>query len=402
MIPRVLAPLAALALLVGCQGSSGPGPRRTPSPRVVTTTEPPGIPSSTPSAAPKPPYTLVSLGTFSSPVWAGAVPGDPGSVYLVEKTGRVRHLDTDGRPLGIVLDLTKQVSHGNEQGLLSIAFDPAYPANHRMYADFTDKNGDTKVVAYTVTADSAGSGQELLTVDHPFPNHNGGLLLFDASGSLLVGLGDGGSAGDPGNTAQDLRSDLGKILRLNPRTGAGATGNPYRQNPKVWALGLRNPLRFSFDTNGDLYLGDVGQNKVEELDVVPPALQRGANYGWSVYEGNERFKKDQEFTPGGPLIVPALTYPHSEGGCSITGGVVYRGAAIPDLDGDYLFGDFCEGKLLRTRRTSTGVSPSVELGLTVQGLAAFGVDRNGELLVMSADKLFRLVPDPQTGSGPSG
>src|SRR5262249_28589160 len=151
------------------------------------------------------------------------------------------------------------------------------------------------------------------------------------------------------NRAQDLTSDLGKILRLDPMTGAGAADNPYPANRKVWALGLRNPWRFSFDTNGDLYVGDVGQSTVEELDVVPRALQRGANYGWSVYEGDERFKKDEDFTPGGPVISPALTYLHTEGGCSITGGLVYRGRLIPALRGAYVYGDYCAGELLAVR-----------------------------------------------------
>ncbi|MCW2599539.1 MAG: hypothetical protein JWM02_1368 [Frankiales bacterium] len=386
MIPRTLAPLAALVLLAGCTaGTTAPSPTPAPTPTPVMTA--PASPSVTPVK-----YALQDLGSFSNPVWVGPAPGDPSHLYLVEKTGRVLRLGPDSTPEGIVLDLTAQISKGNEQGLLSIAFDPGYATNHRMYADFTDKTGSINVVAYRVTAGTAGVGQVLLTVAQPFGNHNGGQLLFDRTGMLLVGLGDGGSAGDPGNRAQNLSSDLGKILRLDPRTGAAAPGNPYRQNPKVWALGLRNPWRFSFDTNGDLYLGDIGQNKVEELDVVPPVYQRGANYGWSVYEGDLRFKQDEMFTPGGPLIVPALTYLHADGGCSITGGEVYRGKQLPSLDGSYVFGDYCVGRLLATRRTAAGVAPSYELGVGVDGLQAFGHDTNGDLLVLSSDKLWRLVP----------
>jgi glucose/arabinose dehydrogenase len=304
----------------------------------------------------------------------------------------VLQLDAQGAPQRVVLDLSRQVSKGNEQGLLSIAFDPAYATNGRLYVDYTDRDGVTQVVAYTVTDGVPRSPQTLLTVEQPYANHNGGLVLFDRTGMLLVGMGDGGSAGDPADRAQDLRDDLGKILRLDPQTGAGAPGNPYPENPKVWALGLRNPWRFSFDTNGDLYVGDVGQNKLEELDVVPPADQRGANYGWSVFEGNERFKADRQFTPGGPVIAPALTYQHSEGGCSITGGEVYRGRAIPSLVGTYVFGDFCAGRLLGVRRTPSGVTPSAELGVRVDGLQAFGLDLDHELLVLSADGLWRLTP----------
>ncbi len=338
-----------------------------------------------------PALTLTKLGAFDSPVWVGPVPGDPQHLFLVEKTGTVLQLDAQGHRVGTVLDLTDQVSKGNEQGLLSIAFDPAYATNHRLYADFTNAAGDTRVLAYTVRAGRAVDGQELLAVHQPYANHNGGLLLFDRTGMLLVGLGDGGSGGDPQNHAQDLGSALGKILRLDPRTGAGAVGNPYPEHPEVWAYGLRNPWRFGFDTNGDLYVADVGQNKVEELDVVPPADQRGANYGWSVYEGADRFKRGSQPAGPGKLIRPALTYTHASGGCSITGGEVYRGKALPALVGHYVFGDYCAGELLQVTRTATGVTPSSKLGVKVDGLQAFGHDARGELLVLSADALYGLT-----------
>jgi glucose/arabinose dehydrogenase len=388
-MPRLaLALLVAVALLAGCSsGSAAPVPtftaRPTPSPS----------PSPTPATTMLPgAFSLQELGTFSNPVWVGPVPGDPAHLYLVEKTGKVRQLDPTGKAVGTVLDLTDQVSKGNEQGLLSIAFDPAYATNHRMYVDYTDKDGNTVVLAYVVTDDKAAAPQQLLTVEQPYPNHNGGLLLFDRTGMLLVGLGDGGSAGDPGNRAQDLHSNLGKILRLDPKTGAGAADNPYKANPLVWALGLRNPWRFSFDSAGYLYVADVGQNTTEELDLVAPAYQRGANYGWSVYEGTKRFKADEQFTPGGTLITPALTYLHETGGCSITGGEVYSGRALPELKGMYVFGDYCRGQLEVTERNRDGLTPSKLLGLKVDGLQAFGHDLTGELLVLSSEKLYRLVP----------
>jgi hypothetical protein len=157
-------------------------------------------------------------------------------------------------------------------------------------------------------------------------------------------------------------------------------------------LGLRNPWRFSFDTNGDFYVGDVGQNKLEEIDVVGPRQQRGANFGWSVYEGDKVFDKDELLTLGGPLVMPALTYSHSTGGCSVTGGVVYRGHQIPALFGTYVYGDYCDGKLMGATRAVSGLTPPVPLGVRVAGLQAFGTDRSGELLVMSADTLYRLLP----------
>jgi glucose/arabinose dehydrogenase len=393
---RLLAvvPAVALALVAGCSGSgpsaapppASPSPTATPTPTAAPTPTPTATPTATAEK-----YAVQVLGSFANPVWVGPAPGDPDHLYLVEQTGKVLRLGPDGQPGGVVLDVSAQISHGNEQGLLSIAFDPGYATNHRMYADYTDKAGNTLVMAYVVEDGVAGRPQELLAVDQPYANHNGGLLLFDRTGMLLVGMGDGGSAGDPQNRAQDLATDLGKILRLDPRTGLAAPGNPYPANPRVWALGLRNPWRFSFDTNGDLYLGDVGQSTTEELDVVPPQYQRGANYGWSVYEGELRFKADEQFTDGGPLITPAWTYAHATGGCSITGGEVYHGRALPALDGSYVFGDYCAGKLLVTTRTATGVTPPLLMGVRVDGLQAFGHDLRGELLVLSADKLLRLV-----------
>ena len=334
---------------------------------------------------------LQALGSFDSPVWVGPVPGDPAHLLLVQKTGKLLQLDPDGHVLGTVLDLTAQISHGNEQGVLSVAFDPSYPTSHRLYVDYTDGSGATQVLAYTVSEGAALGAQTLLTVAQPYANHNGGLLLFDRTGSLLVGLGDGGSGGDPQDHAQDLGSDLGKILRLDPRTGAGAADNPYPEHPKVWAYGLRNPWRFFFDTNGDLYVGDVGQDHVEELDVLAPAQQAGANYGWPAYEGDQRFRRDKGLLGSGSVISPALTYTHASGGCAITGGEVYRGSALPGLVGKYVFGDYCAGQLLAVQRTASGVTPSSLLGPKVDGLQAFGHDAHGELLVLSADTLYRLA-----------
>lgn len=351
-------------------------------------------PTTTAPASPGavPPLALQVLGEFPSPVWVGPAPGDRDHLYLALRGGRVLRLDLSGRRLGTVLDLGDQVSGGAEQGLLSMAFDPAYPRNRRLYVSYTDRTGDSQVVAYAVVAGRAVRPQRLLAVAQPYANHNGGHLLFDRTGMLLVGLGDGGNAGDPENRAQDLTSLLGKLLRIDPRTGAAAPGNPYPQSPYVWALGLRNPWRFTLDTNGDLYLGDTGQNHLEELDVVPPSLQAGANYGWSVYEATVRFKKDQEFTPGGPVIAPALTYSHDEGGCSIVPGEVYRGRVLPWLRGRFVFGDYCAGDLLAVRRTRTGVGPVLDLDVSAPALQAFGKDGRGELLVLTVDRLARLVP----------
>ncbi len=372
-----------LALAAGCSGSAAPPATSSPSP----------APSASPSASPlADPLALQELGTFSSPVWVGPAPGDREHLYLAQRGGTVLTLDAQGRRQGVLLDLQGQVSTGNEQGLLSVAFDPAYPRVPRLYVNYTDVTGDTRIEAYTVVRGLAIRPKLLLSVEQPYANHNGGHLVFDRSGMLLVGTGDGGNAGDPENRAQDLGSYLGKILRLDPRTGAAAPGNPYPQNRYVWALGLRNPWRFSLDSQGVLYLGDAGQNHAEELDVVPPALQRGANYGWSVYEGDERFKEDQQFTPGGPLIVPAVTLAHDEGWCAITVGPVYTGKALPGLRGSLLFGDYCKGRLVSVRRVGSGVGPVTDWDLRAEGLQAFGLDTEGEVLVLTVDRLLRLVP----------
>lgn len=394
---RGVRPTAAgllVLLLSACSGGAGAEPGRpiaAVSPSQVPTPTLPASPSPSPSPS-LPPLSLEPLAELPSVVWAGAAPGERGNIWVVLRSGTIRRLDAAGAPLGEVLDLRDEVSTGNEQGLLSMAFDPGFTTNRRIYVNYTDTEGDTRVVAYTLVRGVAVRPEVLLAIDQPYPNLNGGGLRFDRTGMLLVGTGDGGNAGDPAQRAQDLDSMLGKILRIHPRSGQPAAGNPYPQNPYVWALGLRNPWRFTFDTNGDLYLADVGQNKVEELDVVPSRYQRGANFGWSVYEGDVRFAKDREFTPGGPLIAPALTYSHDEGRCSITGGEVYRGTAIPWLHGSYVYGDYCRGRLLAVTRTSTGVSEPLDLDVHANGLIGFGLDAEGELLVMSLDSVHRLVP----------
>lgn len=390
--PRRLVPLAlAVAVLSGCTTGGSADPSASPG----------AVPS---TASPSPtglPPQLVELGSFSSPVWVGPAPGDAQHLFLAEKTGRVLQLDRNGRVQRTVLDLRPQLSRGTEQGLLSIAFDPGFARNKRMYAYFTDKAGDNRLQAFTVFNGVAIVPQDLVSLPRPYPNHNGGALLFAPDGALLLGTGDGGSAGDPDDRAQNPVSLFGKVLRLDPMTGAARAGNPYPNNARVWATGLRQPWRMAFDTNGDLYVGDVGQSRREELNVVPPAEQSGANFGWSVLEGELEFKPGAVLRGSGPRIDPALVYDHTEGGCSIVGGEVYRGKALPSLTGSYVFGDYCLGRLWATTRTASGLSPLREVGVRVDALQAFGHDHDGELLVMSAEKLFRLGP-PLAEDGPVG
>src|SRR5947208_911585 len=243
-----------------------------------------------------------------------STPAEPDRLYAVEQAGRIRYL-VNGRVRGTFIDLRDRLVSGGEQGLLSVAFHPNYKRNHRFYVDYTDKHGNTRVVEFR-SRNGRGlksTARQLLFVRQPYPNHNGGDLQFDRNGLLYVGMGDGGSAGDPGNRAQNPAQRLGKLLRINPlRRGA---------RWQMVGLGLRNPWRFSFDrATGDLYIGDVGQGNWEEIDYRTRAqVRRRWNFGWSVYEGNHHFK-DGPFSRAAPYVPPVAEYSHSGGTCSITGG----------------------------------------------------------------------------------
>ncbi|TMK71863.1 MAG: PQQ-dependent sugar dehydrogenase, partial [Actinobacteria bacterium] len=271
---------------------------------------------------------LEKLGDFEQPLYVTQPPGDSHHLFVVEQTGQVRVL-TDGTPEDQpFLDLSGQVSCCGEQGLLSIAFAPDYEKSGLVYADFTDRAGDTRVVEYRrsssdpLTVDPS-SARIVLRVDQPFPNHNGGLLLFGPDHKLYVGLGDGGSEGDPDRAGQDLGTLLGKILRIDPRPSDGRaysipSSNPFVDKhgarPEIYSYGLRNPWRFSFDRlTGALAIGDVGQDDWEEVDLVPRGAGRGANFGWSAFEGFARFNDDQSAPNAVP---PVLAYSHDNGRCS--------------------------------------------------------------------------------------
>jgi glucose/arabinose dehydrogenase len=341
------------------------------------------------------PPRLALVARFAAPTYVTAPPGDP-RLFVVEQAGRIRVVK-DGRTLPApYLDIAASVGSGGERGLLSMAFAPDYASTGRFYVDYTDTDGETRVIEYTVSSSDPdradlGSRRELLKVAQPFANHNGGLLLFDPSGRLLIGLGDGGSHGDPDNRAQNLGDLLGKVLRIDPRPSGGRPygippDNPYVNRsgvrPEIWAYGLRNPWRFSFDA-GVLYLADVGQNEFEEVNAVPPSAQSGANYGWRVFEGRSRYTPGSLAGPG-RQVVPVHTYDHGGGRCSVTGGVVYRGS-VRALRGRYLFGDYCSGDLwsfAAGTRDRPGVS---RLPFGGGHPVSFGVDAAGEVYLASAD-----------------
>jgi glucose/arabinose dehydrogenase len=299
------------------------------------------------------------------------------------------------------LDLSDLVSCCSERGLLGLAFHPGYEANGLFYVNYTDVNGDTVVAEYARGASpeiaDPTARRILFTVDQPFPNHNGGMLAFGPDDLLYIGLGDGGGQGDPFGNAQRLDTKLGKILRIDVDTyPAPAPGNVRGGDPDVWDFGVRNPWRFSFDrATGDLYIGDVGEVSFEEIDVEPRG-QGGRNYGWSVTEGLHCFGAASCDTAG--ITFPVIEYDHESGDCSVTGGYVYRGAAIPELHGRYFYGDFCSNRVRTFVWNGTAATDARELtadleSATVLGaVTSFGEDAAGELLVVDRrGAVFRVV-----------
>jgi len=356
---------------------------------------------------------LEEVGEFESPVFLAQPDGDPEHVYVVEQCGRVLRVPAGGGRPEPFLDVSELVTCGGEQGLLSLAFDPDYERSGRLYVYYTDTEGSQRIVEYRRSAADparadADSARELLRMGDFAPNHNGGLLLFGPDGFLYAGTGDGGGSGDPERTAQDLSSLLGKLLRIEP---AAKSGEPYSipsDNPhveddgaraEIVAHGLRNPWRFSFDREtGDLWIGDVGQDEVEEIDAVSARrlaeLGRGLDFGWSAYEGTERFNDDQEAPDA---IQPVHEYPREGGNCSVTGGYVVRDPELRSLYGRYLYGDFCAGELRSfTADPEGGATDDRPLGLEVSQLSSFAEDRSGHVYALSLDgPVYRLAPDPR-------
>ncbi|MBI3539982.1 MAG: PQQ-dependent sugar dehydrogenase [Candidatus Eisenbacteria bacterium] len=339
-------------------------------------------------------------GGLDRPLFVTAPAGDP-RLFIVEQGGRVRIVRNGTLLPRPFLDIRDRVRAGGERGLLSLAFHPRYARNGFFYVNYTDLHGDTRVERYAVGADpdraDPASARLVLHVDQPFANHNGGLVMFGPDGMLYVGMGDGGSGGDPFGNGQKLGTLLGKLLRLDVDAGEPyriPRGNPFAgrpgARPEIWALGLRNPWRFCFDhATGALVIADVGQNRWEEVDAAP-AANPGLNYGWNVMEGDHCYGRDRCDTAG--LTRPALEYGHGDG-CSIIGGFVYRGTRMPALAGRYLYSDYCGGWIRSVRIDGGGASESREWsGLHVPQVTSFGEDATGELYVCSqTGDVYRLV-----------
>ena len=320
-------------------------------------------------------------------------PDGSGRLFVIEKVGRIRIIENDQLIETPFLDISGQVgSNGNEQGLLGLAFHPQYAQNGRFFVNYTDNNGDTVLARFQVSSDpniaDPNSEVKILGVDQPFANHNGGVLAFGLDGYLYAGLGDGGSQGDPFGNAQNTTALLGKILRLDVDSAepyAVPADNPFGN--EVWAYGLRNPWRFSFDKlTHDLYIGDVGQNTWEEIDFLPAGSPGGTNFGWNFREGAHDYKG------GGPagLVEPVAEYSHTEGGCSVTGGYVYRGS-LPEWNGIYLYADYCTGLIWGLIHSENGWQKQQLFDLDVT-ITSFGQDASGELYLLSDNGgVFRLV-----------
>ncbi|MBN2405881.1 MAG: cell wall-binding repeat-containing protein [Coriobacteriia bacterium] len=358
---------------------------------------------------------LQALWRVSQPTAVESANDGSGRLFILEKGGKVRVV-RDGALLGApFLDISALVSTESERGLLGIAFPPDFASKQYFYVDYTNLAGNTVVARYSVSASdpdraSPSSGQQLLTVSQPYSNHNGGQLAFGPDGYLYVGLGDGGGTGDPAANAQNPSSLLGKILRIDPENTAPSGGyavpadNPYvgvaGYRPEIWALGLRNPWRFSFDAlTGDLWIADVGQNAWEEIDFQGAGSSGGENYGWDFYEGTHPYPADSTPYSTVGLTFPVYEYNHATGGHSVTGGYVYRGSAYPAFEGLYFFSDFEWGRIW----AMDPLDHSTKLLLDDTSLwTTFGADEAGEIYIADyvSGLVYRLADGAQPPAAP--
>jgi glucose/arabinose dehydrogenase len=338
-----------------------------------------------------------------APTAIAAAPDGSGRLYVTEKAGTIRIVRGTTLVAEPFLDIRALVgSSGSEQGLLGLAFHPRYTDTRTFFVNYTDRNGDTVVARYRVSADPERadpvSATVILTVRQPAANHNGGHLAFGPDGKLYIGLGDGGGAGDRFGNAQNPAALLGKMLRIDVDGGepyAIPPDNPFRDHPnyrpEIWAVGLRNPWRYSFDrATGDLYIADVGQNAYEEINFQPASSRGGENYGWPRMEGTHCYPSGAACDRSG-LVLPIGEYGRS-GGCSVTGGYVYRGRAEPALTGAYFFADFCSGTFWSLHRDAAGRWVQTELLRSGVSISSFGEDEAGELYVVGYNNgtLYRL------------
>ncbi len=371
-----------------------------PEPVIV---EPP--PARTPEPAETPTATSIELEPiadgFDQPLFVTGAGDGSGRLFVVEKTGRVWIVRGGQRSERPFLDLSGKVSTSSEQGLLGLAFAPDFATSGEFYIDYTDRSGATVVSRLRASGNEADPESEavLLRFPQPYANHNGGMIAFGPDGYLYIGTGDGGGGGDPERAGQDLGTYLGKLLRIDVSGGSSGYAtppdNPFLGTPgalpEIWAYGLRNPWRFSFDrASGDLWIGDVGQSALEEIDFQPAASTGGENYGWSLYEGTRPYPPGSAAADGA-FVTPIVEYGR-EAGKSVTGGHVYRGSAQPGLVGMYVYGDFVDGRVWGLVRGNDGSATNRLLTETGHAIASFGEDDAGELyLVDFGGSILRVV-----------
>jgi glucose/arabinose dehydrogenase len=341
---------------------------------------------------------------LANPVYVTAPAGD-GRLFVVEQAGRIRIVRNGQLLPAPFLDIAARVSSGGERGLFSVAFHPSYAANGFFFVHFTDLSGNTRVERFSRSSDPdvalPASSKLILTVAQPFANHNGGLNLFGPDGMLYIGLGDGGSGGDPFGNGQNRNTLLGKILRIDVDGGdpyAVPAGNPFAGQQgargEIWALGLRNPWRFAIDrTGGVMYIADVGQDRFEEVNAVA-ANRGGVNYGWNTMEAASCFGSASCNQQG--LELPVLFYARAGGACAVTGGFVYRGANLPEIAGHYFYSDYCAGflKSFRFQNGSAVEQRTWDVG-SIGSVTSFGEDGAGELYMTSSNgRVYRIVRRP--------
>ena len=401
---RLMASLIGGAMLLGALPGTG-----------AAAPMPPPTPSATPPLA-APSASSIKLtkvaGGLSKPVFITSARDGTGRLFIVEKTGAIRILSRGSVLSTPLIDLSSRVSGGSEQGLLGLAFHPRFKTNRKFYVDYTNRYGNTVIRQYKVSSSNpnrvqAGSGKTILRLKQPYSNHNGGMIVFGPDGYLYIGTGDGGSGGDPGNRAQRKNTLLGKMLRINVNgTTARHNYKIPRSNPyvgrkgrnEIWQRGLRNPWRFSFDrATGNLWIGDVGQNRYEEIDRAKrtsTGAGRGVNWGWRVMEGFHCYQPATGCNKRGKKR-PLLNYSHAANGrCAVTGGYVYRGSRVPALRGWYVFGDYCSGEIFTVPANASSKPSKVRLHGTGGGLiSSFGESGSGELFVVYVGgSIYRIDP----------
>lgn len=401
MTPRLVlaglaVPAAILAVLAGCGGDDSNGSTSTT--RLESPAQGRG------KAAQSRGVRLKKVGNFSAPIYVTAPRGDRSRLFVVEREGRIRIL-LRGRKLSRpFLDISSDVRTDGERGLLSMAFAPDYAGSGRFYVYFTDNGGDIHIQEFRRSSNpnvaDAGTRRNLLTVEHSrFSNHDGGQLQFGPDGFLYAGFGDGGSAGDPFRNGQKLSALLAKIIRIDPKAGGGQpytvpSSNPFvgrsGARPEVWAYGVRNPWRFSFDRKtGDMVIADVGQDQQEEVDFSRRGRSRGANYGWSVFEGDRRYRGGS--APG--AVRPNFIRTHNAGYCSITGGYIVRDRALRGVYGRYVYGDLCKSGIHSIVLRPGSARGDRSLGISVAQLVSFGEDAAGHVYAVSLNgPVYRIAP----------